>query len=65
MDLAKMNHYRLDYNFSGMDKPLYEKTYPNADMMMYVKKIGLNYETGSDAHQAKNIGRYFSSLEEF
>jgi histidinol-phosphatase (PHP family) len=63
MDLAKMNHYRLDYNFSGMDKPLYQKTYPNADMMMYAKKIGLNYETGSDAHQAKDIGRYFSSLE--
>lgn len=60
MDLAKTNHYRLDYNFSGIDKPLYGKTYPNADMMRYAEKIGLNYETGSDAHQAKDIGRYFS-----
>lgn len=58
--MAKHNDYRLDYNFSGIDKPHYGKTYPDNEMMTYAKSIGAAFETGSDAHAAHEIGRYFT-----
>lgn len=61
LDTVKANGYILDYNFAGIDKPDYGKTYPDPEMMAYAKAIGLAYEMGSDAHAAHEVARYFDT----
>lgn len=60
LKIAKGNHYRLDYNYAGIDKKDYGKTYPDAGMVEKAKILGLELETGSDAHKAEEVGRYFA-----
>jgi len=62
MDTVKKNGYILDYNFAGIDKPDYGKTYPSEEMMDYARAIGLAYELGSDAHAAHEVARYFDTV---
>jgi histidinol-phosphatase (PHP family) len=57
---VKANGYKLDYNFAGIDKELYGKTYPAADVVEKAKILGIQMETGSDAHKPEEIGRYFA-----
>ncbi|WP_208559336.1 histidinol-phosphatase HisJ [Marinilactibacillus kalidii] len=59
LTLAKKNQYKLDYNFAGMDKPDYGEPYPNKTILSGAKKLDLILETGSDAHEPKDVGRYF------
>jgi histidinol-phosphatase (PHP family) len=61
LDKVKENGYTLDYNFAGIDKPDYGKTYPDKEMMAYAIKIGLSYEMGSDAHASHEVARYFGT----
>jgi len=64
LDEVKMNGYLLDYNFAGIDKPDYGKTYPDPEMMTYAQKIGIPYEKGSDAHASHEVARYFGTATE-
>ena len=64
LDKVKESGYTLDYNFAGIDKPDYGKTYPDPEMMAYAIKIGLAYEKGSDAHASHEVARYFGSAPE-
>lgn len=56
---AKANHYRLDYNFAGIDKPYYNRTYPNDGLVKVALKKGIELRYGSDAHHPDDVGRYF------
>lgn len=60
---AKDNRYKLDYNFAGIDKEFYGQTYPDASLVKKAKILGLELETGSDAHQPEETGRYFTEEE--
>jgi len=59
LKLAKENGYRLDYNFAGIDKEYYQQTYPNQFIIEQAEELGLELETGSDAHKSEEIGRHF------
>lgn len=59
LEQVKNNGYDLDYNFAGIDKPYYKKTYPDAALVERAVKKGIRLVYGSDAHQSKDIGRYF------
>jgi len=59
LDKVKAMGYALDYNFAGIDKPYYKKTYPNEELAGQARNLGIQLIYGSDAHQAKDIGRYF------
>lgn len=58
--VAKANEYRLDYNFAGIDKEHYGKTYPSPDILEIANELGLSLEHGSDAHSPEEVGRYFT-----
>lgn len=60
--LAKKNGYRIDYNFSGIDKVDYGLPYPKPAILEIAKELEIPLETGSDAHRAEEVGRYFTSL---
>lgn len=59
LTIAKANNYRLDYNYAGLDKEYYGKTYPSQEIVEKAKELGLELETGSDAHKPEEIGRHF------
>lgn len=59
LDRVKDNAYALDYNFAGIDKPYYKKTYPDEKLVKRALEKGIQLVYGSDAHEAKDIGRYF------
>ncbi|EXJ22931.1 Histidinol-phosphatase [Alkalibacterium sp. AK22] len=59
LDKVSENHYRLDYNFAGLDKPLYGQTYPSAQLVSQALDQGIELSHGSDAHHPDEIGRYF------
>lgn len=63
LTLAKKNQYKLDYNFAGMDKVYYGKTYPDGNILKEAKQLKLILETGSDAHRPEEVGRYFTEGE--
>lgn len=60
--LAKRNGYRIDHNFSGIDKADYGLPYPKPSILEIAKELEITLETGSDAHRAQEVGRYFTSL---
>lgn len=64
LKLAKKNGYILDYNFAGIDKEFYGKTYPNQMILDKAKNLNLKLETGSDAHKPEEVGRYFIERED-
>lgn len=59
LEQIKANNYTLDYNFAGIDKPYYKKTYPDQFLVESALNKGINLSYGSDAHHPDDIGRYF------
>lgn len=59
LEKAKKNTYRLDYNFAGLDKAFYGKTYPSTEIVRKAQALGIALSYGSDAHHPDEIGRYF------
>ncbi|MFO8068379.1 MAG: histidinol-phosphatase HisJ [Alkalibacterium sp.] len=59
LEKAKMNDYILDYNFSGLDKPFYNSTYPYESLVESAINKGVKLAYGSDAHHPGEVGRYF------
>ncbi|SFC21695.1 histidinol-phosphatase (PHP family) [Alkalibacterium subtropicum] len=59
LEQVKHNRYDLDYNFAGLDKPFYKKTYPDEALVKRAVEKGIRLIYGSDAHEAKDTGRYF------
>lgn len=57
---AKENRYKIDFNFAGIDKEFYGETYPDEHLVKKAKALGLELETGSDAHHPEEVGRYFT-----
>lgn len=64
LKMAKNNSYTLDYNFAGLDKSFYGKTYPNEEIISEALDLDLKLETGSDAHKPEEVGRHFIEREE-
>lgn len=59
LEAAKRNGYKLDYNFAGLDKLDYGRTYPPEELVEEARKMNIVLSTGSDAHHPKEVGRYF------
>ncbi|WP_423189771.1 histidinol-phosphatase HisJ [Alkalibacterium sp. f15] len=55
----RTNDYILDYNFSGIDKPFYKRTYPFDSLVESALNEGIKLAYGSDAHHPDDVGRYF------
>ena len=62
--MTKNNSYTLDYNFAGLDKSFYGKTYPNEEIISEALDLDLKLETGSDAHKPEEVGRHFIERDE-
>lgn len=60
LENVQVSGYRMDYNFAGIDKKFYGKTYPEKDLTEKAKAWGIELETGSDAHRPEEVGRYFT-----
>lgn len=59
LDQVQATGFCLDYNTSGIDKPLYGQTYPSPVLVTEAQKRGIPLILGSDSHEAKTVGRYF------
>ncbi|WP_044641981.1 histidinol-phosphatase HisJ [Risungbinella massiliensis] len=59
LDQVQIAGFSLDYNTSGIDKPLYGQTYPSSILVAEAQKRGISLILGSDSHEAKTVGRYF------
>lgn len=55
----KQEGYSMDYNFAGLDKPYYKKTYPQAELVKKALEMTIPLSYGSDAHHPDDVGRYF------
>lgn len=59
LDQIKANNLSLDVNTAGLFKPNCLTIYPNPSILDLAKEKQISLKLGSDAHQAKDIGRAF------
>lgn len=57
VDAIKEANYAIDYNHSGLRKPLCKETYPSGKFLECALNQQVNMIYGSDAHSAYDIGR--------
>jgi len=55
--LIKEKNYCLDYNHSGLFKPLCGETYPPIAVVEQAVQLGISLVYGSDAHGVDDVGR--------
>ncbi len=55
----KIRNYEVDFNTAGIRKPYCKEIYPSGIFEELVKRYGVKFVYGSDAHTASDIGRDF------
>ncbi len=58
----KARNYQVDYNTAGFRKPLCRMTYPAGYLLDLMKRYNVKMVLGSDAHNAKDVGKDFNRV---
>lgn len=62
LELMKQHGYELDVNSAGLSKKHCQEVYPPRPYIDYAKTLGLSLVFGSDAHQVKDLHKYYDDI---
>lgn len=64
LQAVKKKNYVLDFNTAGLQKELCQQIYPSPAIYQQAAQLGIPFVYGSDAHQAKDVGKNYRSFIE-
>ncbi|MDR3191069.1 MAG: histidinol-phosphatase HisJ [Lactobacillaceae bacterium] len=62
--LIKARDYQVDFNSAGYRKEYNGEPYPTVPIIKQVQALGIPIVYGSDAHQVRDLGTYFTEMGE-
>lgn len=64
LQAIKERDYMMDYNTAGLQKEFCREVYPSPAIHQKAQELGIPFVFGSDAHQARDVGRNYRSFIE-